>query len=112
MTVMAIVGWKITKEELIDLTCSSNDLELYEKMDDISKNYNYCTVDDDYTNVVFGPYLAICDNWTLLPINIEFIYEWYKNIKHEVMLHYGDYIPFTYSYGGQEPKLYFISNGE
>ncbi len=112
MSVIAVVGWKIIKDELIELTDSSNDLELYEKMDDISRDYTYYTVDEDYTNVVFGLGHIICDNWTLLPINIELIYEWYKNTKYEVMLHSGNYIPFTYRYCGQEPKLYFISNGE
>lgn len=112
MSVIAVIGWKITKDELMELTYSNNDVELYEKMDDISRDYNYCTVDEDYTNVVFGLSHIICDNWTLPSIDIELIYEWYHNTKYVLMLHYGDYIPFTYQYCGQAPKLYFISDGE
>lgn len=112
MAVIAVIGWKFNKDELIDFFNCETIFDFIEVIDDINENYCFLSVDEDYTNVVFGPYYRVCDNWSLHSIDLESIYEWYKYTKHEVILHSKDYIPSNLNTYGQEPNLYFISDGE
>lgn len=114
MSVVAIVGWKFNRDELIDAYHCQTVSEFEEIMYILWKEYSFWSVDDDYTNVVFGIYDTLCDNWTLNPINLESFYDWYKSAKHNVMLYSKHYLPHSLRTRtcGKEPKLYFISDGE
>lgn len=112
MSVIAVVGWKFSKDELIDAFHCKTTSDFEETMRQLYASYDYYIVDEDYTNVVFGKDSVLCDNWTLLPINLENTYAWYKDTKHQLMLNSKHYLPFNLVRNGVEPMLYFISDGE
>lgn len=110
MSVIAVVGYKFSKDELFSYLKCNSVQDFDEAMDNIAeKKYEYFATDEDYTEVIFGPWLIASDSNYLRPTCLENLYHWYKNTKHSMMEQSSsNYIPFSY-YTACEPQFYLLS---